>query len=79
MAEQAKATPKKAVAARPGKHTTSLSTEGRPGGAQGGTITARCTCGWSAYDSYTRDRYADSVRATVQEAADRHKESNDAS
>lgn len=39
---------------------------------QGGRISALCTCGWTAYDRYERDRFAGAVQAVVQEAADRH-------
>ena len=39
---------------------------------QGGRITALCTCGWTAYDRYERDRFAGAVQVVVQEAADRH-------
>ena len=39
---------------------------------QGGRITALCTCGWTAYDRYERDRFAGAVQVVIQEAADRH-------
>jgi hypothetical protein len=74
MAEQRKAPAKRVQAEPQQQHETSLSTVPEGPGVQGGRVQATCTCGWSAHDSYSRDRFADSVCDVVREAADRHVE-----
>jgi hypothetical protein len=74
VTENPKATAKKTAAAKPEKRAHEVTVTDVPDSyaEQGGRINALCTCGWSAYDRYERDRFAGAVRAVVQEAADRH-------
>jgi hypothetical protein len=73
MTEAKSSTPaKKTAVFAKSKHDATVNREPNPVPEQGGRVVARCSCGWTASDQYTRDRFEPSVRAVVQEAADRH-------
>lgn len=80
MADTPRKPAKKTAAAKPTavQHDVTVTDTPDSYAEQGGRIDAVCTCGWKSYDRYERDRYAASVRAVVQEAADRHAADPDA-
>lgn len=64
---------KKTTPAKPKRaHEVGESTTSLPAGAQGGTASARCSCGWTETASYSRDRFRDQAVSEVRASGEAH-------